>query len=233
MNKSYSGMLVAALALAGVVATSSKANAALLIDFDNVSFDGGTITSLGGGNYSGSNIVFDSILLKDTTLGTTLAGVQCGVSTTVAGATVADTCKLNFNTSTNTFAVTSPTGLWNIGADLLPYTADRGGLLAGTAGANVLTGTFSNFQNFTGANNSLFVGTGDDTKNAALLAFFGLPASTTFTFANTEIYANANGQVNEADLTNIVTTVPEPASMTLLGLGLIAGAAHRRRRARR
>jgi PEP-CTERM motif len=226
MKKSFSGMLVAALALVGVLGTSSKANAALLIDFDNISFDGGTFTNLGGNNYSGTGIVFDTILFKDTTAGTTLGGLQCGVANTVAGATIADTCKLDFNTLLNTFTVTSPTGLWNIGADLLPYTADRGALVAGTTG-NILTGSFTNWTDLGGV---LFVGAGVDTKDAEMLAFFGLAPNTVFAFANTEIHVSPQGQVLEADLTNIVA-VPEPATMMLLGTGLLAAFRARRKSA--
>ena len=224
MKKSFSGMFVAALALMGVLGTSSKANAALLIDFDNLRFDGGTFTALGGNNFSGSDILFDTILYKDTGTGT-IAGAQCGASTTSAGATIADACKLNFNTLLNTFTLTSPTGLWDIGADFSPYTLDRGNFIPGTTG-NLLTGSFTNWQDFGGA---LFIGTGLDVKDPDLLAFFGLPANTTFQFASTEIHTGANGQVVEADLTNLVT--PEPATMMLLGTGLLAAFRARRKSA--
>lgn len=223
MKKSYSGMLVAALALAGVLGTTSKANAALLIDFDNVNFDGGTFTDLGGGNYSGSNILFDTILYKDTATGI-IAGAQCGASTT--GGTIAETCKLDFNTLANTITLTSPTGLWDTGPNFQPYDADRGAFIPGTIG-NVLTGSFSVFNNVGG----LFAGAGSDVKDPDLLAFFGLSPSTPFTFLNTELHI-VGGAVVEGDLTNLVA-VPEPATMTLLGLGLIVGAAHRRRPAKR
>jgi hypothetical protein len=224
MKKSFSGMLVAALAVVGVLGTSSKASAALLIDFDNITFDGGTFTTLGGGNYSGSGIIFDTILYKDTAIGT-LAGAQCGAATSVATATVADTCKLDFNTLANTFTVTAPTGLWNTGPDFQAYTADRGAFIPGTIG-NLLTGSFIAF---TDINGNLFIGAGTDVKDPDLLAFFGLAANTPFVYANTEIHLGPNGQVVEADLTNIA--VPEPATMMLLGTGLLAAFRARRKSA--
>ena len=237
MNKSFSGMLVAALAVAGVLGTGSKANAALLIDFDNAVLDGGTITSLGGGHYSGSGIVFDTIHYRDSTGGPgntsiTLAGLQCGASTTSAGATATAACHLDFNTLTNTFVMTTETGLYDIGADDLAYTADRGAQIV-AGGQTVLTGSFTNWGNVGPGpgGNFLFAATGTDTKNDAMLAFFGLPAGTTFSFGNTEIWAGVDGQVINSDLSNQVqaTAIPEPATMMLLGTGLLAAFRARRK----
>ena len=59
--------------------------------------------------------------------------------------------------------------------------------------------------------------------------FFGLPANTTLTFANTSIYIRPDGTVTEADLTNMAQ-VPEPASMALFVVGRLGFAAVTRRR---
>ena len=219
-------MLVAALAVAGVLGTGSKANAALLIDFDNAVFDGGTVTSLPGNNFSGSNIIFDSIHLRDSAnLGVSLAGLQCGATNTAPGdASITDTCRLSFNTATNTMSLVTTTGLWDIGDDQLPYTDDRGALIVGPQ-QTVLTGSFTSWL----GGPSGFLGFGIDTKNPAMLQFFGLPADTTFSFVNTEITMQ-NGAVLEADLTNIAgTPIPEPATMMLLGTGLLAAFRARRK----
>ena len=227
MKNYLKSSFVAATALMCVVGMGTKADAALLIDFDNIVFDGGTVTQ-SGGHWVGTNIIFDSVFLKDTTLVDPIAGVQCGATSGgTAAASPAETCKLNFNTATNTFTVTAPNGLYAIGADLLPYSADRGGLVVG-AGSTVLTGSFTAFGGIGGV---VFGASGIDSKNAALLQFFGLAPNTNFVFANTEIYMGPNGTVTEADLTNMAQ-VPEPASMALFGLGLLGfGAVSRRRRA--
>jgi hypothetical protein len=226
MKNYLKGSFVAATALMCVVGMGTKADAALIIDFDNIVFDGGTVVQ-SGGNWIGTDVIFDSVFLKDTSLVDPIAGVQCGATNGgTAAASPAETCKLNFNTATNTFTVTAPAGLYAIGADLLPYSADRGGLVV-AAGSTVLTGSFTSFG---GVGGVVFGATGIDTKNAALLQFFGLAANTNFVFANTEIYMASNGMVTEADLTNMAQ-VPEPATTGLFSLGLIGFAAARRRRA--
>jgi hypothetical protein len=211
-------LMTAAATLTVMALGVAPARAALILDFENLEADGGTVTPLGGGNYSGTNILFQEIYLVDTVTNVRLAGVQCGL-------TVAGSCLLNFNTLTGTFVLTDPGGLYNIGPDLIAYTADTGALVL-AAGQNVLTGT--GFTSF-GEIGLIFGANGTDTKNETLLRFFGL-ASSQFIFANTEILVNAQGEVQEADLTNRAA-VPEPTALSLFGLGFLAvGRAFRRRR---
>ena len=183
----------------GVLGTSSKANAAMLIDFDNLSFDGGTVTNLGGGNYSGSGIVFDTILLRDTTGGPggtsiTLAGLQCGVANSAGAA----------HTRRHVQAGFQHAGEHGHGDFADGSMEHRSGLSAlyrrpwragcGNVRRLVLSGQFSTFNNFAGADGNLFIGVGFDMKDPEMFAFFGLPPNTGFTFLNTDIWLNANGQ---------------------------------------
>ena len=91
---------IGAMMLAAAMMVPARAGAAVII-FDQVE-QGGTITSLGGGQYSGSGIIFETVTYGSQTL-------YCGDLVDISpgntpGAGTTDTnCSLDFNTSTGFF----------------------------------------------------------------------------------------------------------------------------------
>jgi hypothetical protein len=192
------------LAMAAMALLLAPVSAAAPIIFDQVEQGGSVVES--GGNFTGTNIIFEFVTYND---GSGVQGAYCGTPT-FSGLLLTGTttnCFLNFSTSSNSFTLTAPNGL---------LASDGVTPIAGTTGI-LLTGTFSTF----GLDGSglQFNATGIDSKNAALLNYFGIASGTQFTFNNTEIRVDAAGQVTQADLTN--TAIPEPGLMTLFGLGLL------------
>ena len=188
-------------ALAALLLNAAPVDAQVIITFDQVE-NGGTVTADGGGNFTGSNIIFESIMSGGNSV---FCGTQAG------GGQTTTNCFLNFSTAANSFVVTAPSGLFS----------STGALLAGGP-LTLLTGTFTNSLFFPGADgiSTQFISTGFDTKSEVLLRLLGISGTTAFGFNSNDIFMNASGNVVEADVVN-TQLVPEPGLLALFGLGLL------------
>lgn len=200
--------LVALVAIAIACATPAKAS--VLIDFSNQGF-GGTIVQ-SGSNFTGSGIVISSVLISGAPTGNGQYGVQTG--------------SLDFNTATGAFSIIG--AISGLGVSLQTLLS---GIISSFNFAPFINGTFA------------FTADGTDSKSPALLTAIGVPTNTPFAFGGFSISGTTGVDGHplppgtyapfSTDISN--TSVPEPATMTLLGTGLlaIAGVARRRFKGRK
>jgi hypothetical protein len=218
------GLTKVAIAAAMVMGVAASASAATIIDFRNGDTAAGGQISWDGTNVIGSNLPIGTVEVFGAPTNNGIYDVTGAMINSGTG-TAAD---LDFNTQTGTVTLSGCIAGPNVGVTVNGVCTQPVALLTGT-----ITAFTANNNTLSGAGQIML--SGFDTKSAQLLAAIGLSPTTPFVLDSFALLTSSlvvNGPPASSISTDVRNTaVPEPATMMLLGTGLLAAFKARRRQA--